>query len=459
MYRFFLSLRYLRARKTNWIGMAGIFVGVTALILILSIMSGFLNESRKHLRGNLSDVLVQPMLDYPIKGKGAPRRDVDALLEIVRSDPRVAASAPQMVWYGMISAENKEFYASDQERGGLAVANLVGIDVEAEFAATDLRESMLREPAPGTTTQRPADVDDPFAPPPGYQPRGFPAESIIVGERLGAAWGLQRGAEVEIVTATIDPESGRTRDPINQTFVVAGTFRSSHNSMDLERIYFDRRVLADWLGREDDAFSQVLVKLHDYEGDKRAITEDLGVKLHQAGFLHSPESPLFDEVKTWEAFRRTLLAAIENEKSLMGIMLSLVMIVAGFCVFAILSMMVSEKRRDIGILCALGGTPKGIMSLFLLIAFWEALIGASLGVVAGVWGALRIDSIERWLSAKLNFQIFDRKVYLFDHIPSVIQVTGVAWIVAGALVCTLAFAMIPAWRAAKLDPVEALRFE
>ena len=154
-----------------------------------------------------------------------------------------------------------------------------------------------------------------------------------------------------------------------------------------------------------------------------------------------------------------MLAAISNEKALLGIMLSLVLIVAGFTVFAILSMMVTEKRRDIGILTALGAAPGGIMSMFLLIGFWEAFLGSIAGGIVGVILAINVDAIERGLSSAFGFQIFDRDVYLFDHIPSEVQPMGILLIVAGALVSTLIFAAFPAWRAARLNPVDALRYE
>jgi lipoprotein-releasing system permease protein len=136
-----------------------------------------------------------------------------------------------------------------------------------------------------------------------------------------------------------------------------------------------------------------------------------------------------------------------------------VLLVAGFTIFAILSMMVTEKRRDIGILTALGATPHGVLVLFLMIGFWDVALGALTGAIAGVWAALEIDAIERWLSSLLGVQIFNRNVYIFDTIPSIVQPLAVATIVLGALVCTLLFAAIPAWKAATMDPVEALRFE
>jgi lipoprotein-releasing system permease protein len=120
---------------------------------------------------------------------------------------------------------------------------------------------------------------------------------------------------------------------------------------------------------------------------------------------------------------------------------------------------VQEKRRDIGILTALGATPRGVLGTFLMIGFWEATLGSLLGLGAGVWAAKEINAIEAALSSAFGFTIFNREVYLFDHIPTVIEPRAVALIVIGAFLATLLAAAFPAWRAARLDPVEALRHE
>jgi lipoprotein-releasing system permease protein len=143
----------------------------------------------------------------------------------------------------------------------------------------------------------------------------------------------------------------------------------------------------------------------------------------------------------------------------MAIMLSLVVVVAGFTVFAILSMMVTEKRRDIGILSALGATPGGVTWLFVLIGFWDAAIGGLGGAILGTWAALKIDSIERWLSSTFRIEIFNRKVYLFDHIPAVVNPVWVGVIVLGAFVVTILFAFLPAIKAGRMHPLDALRYE
>ena len=486
MYRTFLSWRYLVSRPTNLIGIVGILVAVGALILILSIMTGFLEESRKTLRGTLSDLIIQPI--PPPRSPGDTPESPGALLSAVRADPRVAGAAPQLVWIGTLVQRDQgrlfERLASSQGIGGdLLGVQLVGIDVDGagrvasllaraaalrlggvaprilfhdELDATAFLESVAGDPAEdGAWTVAPVNPLFPFAPPEGYRPRGRRKASILVGEQLYGQLDLARGEEVQIATVVHDPVADDFAIN-NREFVVAGTFRTRENETDLGRIYLDRRELADFLGNTR-TFSQVLVRLEDYERDAVSVSRDLRAELSEKELILG--GPASSEVRTWEEFRGSLLGAIENERVLMGIMLSLVLVVAGFTIFAILSMMVTEKRRDIGILCALGAPPRGILRLFLMIAFWDALLGGFAGAVLGTWGALEIDPIERWLSATFGIQIFNRDVYLFDHIPSIVQPVAVGVIVFGAFACALVFAALPAWRAARLDPLQALRYE
>lgn len=484
MFRTFLSWRYLVSRPTNLIGISGILVGVGALILILSIMTGFLEESRRTVRGTLSDLILKPFQGAK-SDQGIISKDPAALLAAVRADARVSAATPELVWGGVVTqregGEVFERILSDQNYSGMLVTQLVGIDVDglgrvvwpiAGVAARALGGAIapwsLQDELDSTAFLRSIVGDDPgaywtVAPPSPLFPflppgpaRGLPRAGVLVGEQLYTDLDLEVGEILQIGTVVRDPDSGDWRMN-NREFVVSGTFRTRDNETDSGRLYLDRRELADFLGNTHE-YTQVLVRMHDYERDKAALTADLRANLTKKGLIRGDYEGR-SEVRTWEEFRGNLLGAIENERVLMGIMLSLVLVVAGFTVFAILSMMVTEKRRDIGILTALGATPAGVQQLFLLIAFWDALLGALAGAVLGTWGALEIDNIERWLSRTFGVQIFNREVYLFDHIPSVVQPLWVATIVLGAFLCALVFAAIPAWRAARLDPLEALRYE
>jgi lipoprotein-releasing system permease protein len=486
VYRSFLSWRYLVSRPTNLIGIVGILVGVGALILILSIMTGFLEESRRTVRGTLSDLVISP-LHGERTATGTVPMDPHRLLAVVRADPRVAAATPQLVWGAVITTreggKGLERMFSGFSSTGLPVAQLVGIDVagfaragqmplaaavraiggflprravQDELDATDFLRSVAGDGTEeGRWTLEPPHPLFPFAVPAQKEP-GRPRAGVLVGEQLYESFRMRRGQVIELGTMVRDPADGEWR-PNNREYVVAGTFRTRDNETDGGRIYLDRRELADFLGGTHE-YTQVLVRTHDFERHGDALAWDLRAELAERGLIAAYDGGGY-EVRTWEEFRGNLLGAIENERVLMGIMLSLVLVVAGFTIFAILSMMVTEKRRDIGILSALGATPRGVLQMFLMIAFWDALLGGVAGAVLGTWGAIEIDAFERWLSRTLGIEIFDRSVYLFDHIPSVVQPLWVGRIVLGAFLCALVFAALPAWRAARLDPLEALRYE
>ncbi len=460
MYKTFLSWRYMRARRTNLIGVIGICVGVGALIMILSIMTGFLEETKKGLRGGLADIIIETTQMTARDGTRLSASPAP-LLDAVRADPRVEAACAELAWGGMLGlggrhAEASRDVLSDPQEFSMTVVRLYGIDAKDELATTDLRRTLSppesKRRAYETVDIPVADIDHPFALPHNYVPEGRPLAACLVGAQMAYHWNLRRGSEIWITTGVPDVQTGEVHAN-DRRFVVAGTFRSGENEMDLQRIYLERSELADFLSTSVE-YSQVLVKLRDYKKNGIATRDELAESLLQKRLILGKGA-----VRTWEDFRKSLLGAIENERVLMAIMLSLVVVVAGFTVFAILSMMVTEKRRDIGILSALGATPGGITMLFVLIGFWDTLLGATVGALLGIWLAIKIDPIERFLSSAFGVQIFNRDVYLFDHIPAIVNPLWVGVIVLCTFVVALIFALMPAWKAGRLHPLDALRYE
>jgi len=486
VFRFFLSWRYLISRRTNYIGVAGIFLGVFAPIVIQSIMTGFLEESKRVLRGNLSDVAVEPLFAEREDGRMV-ETEAGPLIRVIREDERTRAVAVRLSWYGIASEGGplSRLIMTGGQTGQLSAVELVGVDVltvdklalatlstvllpgiplagpgiqdeidltdSDEPDATDFFESLLREPRWGSRVANPL---FPFNSPPGYRPEGRRKASVIVGESLFYQLDLRRGSILHIGSSTPHPETGELRSNTRE-FVVAGSFRSRDRMSDTNRIYMQRTELADFLqdGRE---YSKLMVTLNDYEGESAAFCDDLVERGDAAALLFGDDLP---EVRTWERQKQGMIGAVQNERIMMGIMLGLVIIVAGFTIFAILSMMVFEKRRDIGILTAIGATPRGVFSTFFMIGLWDALIGATSGAVLGTWAALEVGSIDSWISEQFGYELFSHEIFAFDQVPSKVQPVFVACMLAFGIVCTLLFASIPAWRASRLDPLDALRTE
>jgi lipoprotein-releasing system permease protein len=164
-------------------------------------------------------------------------------------------------------------------------------------------------------------------------------------------------------------------------------------------------------------------------------------------------------VSTWQDRQALVLKAIKTETKLLNIMLFMIVAVAGFGILSIFSMIVVEKTRDIGILKSLGASGRGIMAIFLLYGLSLGVVGAGAGTALGVAFANNINDIKDFIERVQGEPVFDRSVYFFDKIPSIVEPLTVAWITAGAVAIAVLSSVLPARRAARLHPVRALRFE
>lgn len=164
-------------------------------------------------------------------------------------------------------------------------------------------------------------------------------------------------------------------------------------------------------------------------------------------------------VSTWRDKQGPLLAAVQMETAILNVLLFMIIAVAGFGILAIFFMIVVEKTRDIGILKALGASGRGVMGIFLSYGLSLGMVGSGVGMVLGLLFVLYINEIAKILSAVTGHEVFDPTIYYFYKIPTIIEPPTVAWIVCGAMVIAVLASVLPARRAARLHPVEALRYE
>jgi lipoprotein-releasing system permease protein len=254
---------------------------------------------------------------------------------------------------------------------------------------------------------------------------------------------LRRGDSIILTTV-----SGQKLAPVYARFVVVDYYKSEMSEYDGNYVFVPLDYLQH-LRTMQDRVTSIQIKLKDYDADAKAVVEAL-----RDMFRGHPLA-----INTWEGKQGPLLAAISIEKGILNILLFLIIAVAGFGILAIFSMIVAEKTRDIGILKALGASNGGVMKIFLSYGLLLGVVGAGLGTLLGVEISTNINEVEKFLTHLTGRELFDRKIYYFNEIPTDLQVSMLLMVNLGAIGIATLFSVLPALRAALLHPVRALRYE
>lgn len=449
MYRLFLALRYLWSRPISWVSMVGIWLSVTALLATVSIMTGFLRDTRDMIRGTTADLVLTPRAELDA-GALRPSPTIAEIEAVTRGEADIVALGPHLLRPALLRVPDVDQaqVAGNRKFWEVNFVQVVGVDPSREGSATDFDRWI--EAQEGTEL----DVPDPASPfsvdrrliDARYANLDLPV--ILVGERVFRFFDLRKGKVVTLVTM---PDAVDVDDlkALSQRVVVGGVFKTRHPPTDQSTVFMDLRRAREFAETRNDA-SEICVRASD-GADLDALRERLTARFAEAG--------LSVDVETWEDRHETFLGAVENERSILGFLLFFFVAVACFNVFATLTIMVSDKTRDIGVLNAMGATQGGILSVFIRCGAVMALVSSAVGCVTGVLVARHINDINGLLERLFGVRIFRADVYKFDSIPVEIQPWFVVFVFVATNVFAIFCALLPALRAARMDPVKALRHE
>lgn len=444
MYRLFLAIRYLLTRPINLLGMGGILIGVWALVVVVSLFSGFLEVVEKHVRSATSDVIVTGLPEWT---------EWDALDAALRDDANVRGAAPRVLHFGLLLPPGKRPAPaplpgrSALHGGDQPFLFVFGVDPVAEATATDL-PAWLRDPRIPEEL-RVADPQHPL-----QEQGGLP--TVLLGLERMRREGLRPGDRLRLTTAQMarDEQGNQHAKELEIDLVLAGAFHTEHGGFEGNSAFVQIDMLRSALFPEQPGLVQeVAVAVHD-ESQLKATADRLqraverAVERTQRGY---------GTVMTWREKNQLFLESVAHQRALMKIVLIVIMVVAAFLMLATLSMMVTEKTSDIGILTAMGGTPGGVTLVFLVCGLVITGVGVLLGLGTGVLTAVYLEEIRQALLWATGIDLFPLDVYNLNRVPCRIEPLWLLQVAGMALVTGLIVSAIPALRAARHDPLVSLR--
>lgn len=383
------------------ISLLGVALGVTALIVVLAVMSGFEEDLKDKILGVNSHVVVlkkdEPMANY---------RD---LMPKVSTAKGVASVEPFIYSQVMLSGQ-----------GGITGAVLRGVDPELAVKTGPLSRSRIRGRIDELTTGR----------------NGSPG--ILLGAELAHQLGFIPGDTVKVVSPLGQVTPLGNRAPKVANFVVVGVFESGMYEYDATLAFVSIAEAQTFLSLGDSVTGLELRVRDIYRADR--VRKELAAELGD-GY----------KVQDWMQLNRNLFSALKLEKLAMFIILTLTILVAAFNIVSTLIMVVMEKTKDIAILKSIGATGPMVMKIFM----YQGLVIGGLGTVLGLMGGV----VLCWLLAKYQFIQLPADVYYITTLPVNMELTDILAITASAVVISFTATLYPAWQASRLRPVEALRYE
>ncbi len=409
----FIGMRYTRAKRRNHFvsfisltSMIGLALGVLVMILVLSVMNGFDHEMRTRVLG---------MVPHATLESATPINDWRRLAGQVQGDPQVLAVAPFSQMQGLLTHAGKV-------QKVLINAVDPNEEVKVSIIADFFRQGQLSDLQPGEF-------------------------GIVLGDRAAEKLGVGLGEKITFVApeVTVTPAG---MFPRLKRFTVVGIFHVGAGEVDGHLALTHVQDLARLQRWRADQVQGLRLKFADLFQAPR-ISWELAQRLDQGDYY----------ARDWTRSHGNLYQAIRMEKAMIGLLLLLIVAVAAFNIISTLVMVVNDKKGDIAILRTLGATPRQIMAIFMVQGTVIGVFGTAIGAALGIWAALNVSSAIAALERLLGIQFLNADVYFIDYIPSQLMVQDVLLVCSAALLLSFLATLYPAWRAARTQPAEALRYE
>jgi lipoprotein-releasing system permease protein len=421
-YEIFVGLRYLRAKRRNRtislntvVSIAGITLGVAALIGTVGIMTGFKEDIQAKILGTTAHIIVQDRIKDGMS-------DYDPVTKQVVTVPGVVAATPFVLKQVLLTTQT-----------GVQGIVIRGIDPQREGTVTELAKNLSTGQLadlsrPVKVKQSP--IDDPTSPAVETEKPG-----IILGKELALRLGVFVGDTVNVVSP-VGPISAIGMVPKIRTFALVALFQSGMYEYDSSLAYIDLAEAQKFfnMGQTVTGIEIKVMDVFRAAETARSVEQSLG-------FAYG--------ARDWMQMNRNLFSALKLEKTMMFLLLVLITIVASFNIVSTLTMIVTEKQKEIAILKAMGATRKSIRRIFMLNGLIIGLSGTAIGIPLGY--------AFLWLIQ--TFWTFDPSVYYISRIPVHVQAMDVFLVAGSAIVISFAATVYPSLQAAKLEPVAALRYE
>jgi lipoprotein-releasing system permease protein len=411
-YELFAGLRYTRAKRRNHFisfislaSMIGIAIGVMALITVLSVMNGFERELRTRILGMASHATIT--------GSSEGLADWQQAAALASKRPEIEAAAPYIEGEGMVKVGSE---LSGTMLRGISPAD----EAKVDDVATHMKVGSLDDLKPGSY-------------------------NIVLGRELAQLLGVTVGEKVDLMIpqATVTPAGVLPRF---RRFTVSGVFQVGMYEFDRGLVLINIDDAAALL-RMPGKVTGVRLKLHDLFEAPR-VARELAQQLPGIYF-----------VSDWTRSHANFFRAVATEKMVMFIILSLIVGVAAFNIVSTLVMVVQDKQADIAILRTLGATPRSIMAIFMVQGSIIGVVGTLFGVIFGVLLALNVEQLVPILEALTGHQFLSPDVYYISDLPSELKASDVFRISMLSLALGLLSTIYPAYRASRVNPAEALRYE